>query len=280
MIIIFDENQLVEVRWNSNNVKHFTALGYEFTKRGDTFQVFAKELQNSSSSKVKCICDYCGQEFITNYAFYRKNVKRGKLSCKNCKNKKIEDTFMQKYSVKSVGASAICQERAKDTIERLYGSRYAMQTEQGQKHFKKTMKERYGHENPTYCPELVEKARQSMYANGTVLSSKPERKMVEMLKELYGEQNCIPNFPVGNTNLDCLLTIGDIKIDVEYDGIYWHKDRKDYDRKRNHWLISQGYKVIRILGNNRNTLPTLERLKEEVDYVLDNHSLGYIDMNN
>ena len=162
MIVIFDENQLVEVRWNSNNVKHFTALGYEFTKRGDTFQVFAKELQNSSSSKVKCICDYCGQEFVTNYAFYRKSAKRGKLSCKNCKGKKIEDTFMQKYNVKSVGASAVCRERAKDTIERLYGSRYAMQTEQGQKHFKETMKERYGHENPTYCPELVEKARQAM----------------------------------------------------------------------------------------------------------------------
>lgn len=280
MIPIFDENQLVEVRWNSNNIKHFTAKGYVFTKRGEPFQVPAKELQSGSSSKVKCICDYCGNEFVTQYVFYRKSAERGKISCKDCKQKKIEDSFMRKYGVTSVGASEVCRERAKDTIEERYGKRYAMQTEQGQKHFKETMKERFGHENPTYCPELVEKARQSMYTNGTVPSSKPERQMIEMLKELYGEENCVPNFPIGNTNLDCLLRIGNIKIDVEYDGIYWHKDRKDYDRRRNHWLIAQGYKVIRILGNNRNTLPTLDRLKEEVDYVLDNHSLGYIDMNN
>lgn len=186
---------------------------------------------------------------------------------------------MYKYGVMSVGAYPEFQERAKNIIEKCYGNRYAMQTKQGQTNFKRTMKERYGYENPSYCPELVEKAKQSMYKNGNVPTSKPERAMVEMLKELYGEQNCIPSFPVDNVNLDCLLIINGIKIDVEYDGIYWHKDKKDYDRKRNHWLISKGYRVIRILGNNSNTLPTLKRIKEEVDYILDNHTLGYIDMN-
>ena len=44
--------------------------------------------------------------------------------------------------------------------------------------------------------------------------------------------------------------------------------------------LSLGYKIIRILGNQKNSLPTKERLQEEVGYILSGHSIGYIDMNN
>ena len=131
-----------------------------------------------------------------------------------------------------------------------------------------------------YCSELQAKAKATMYANGNVPTSAPEQKVIDMLITLYGEDNCHPGYPVDKVNLDCLLNIDGVKIDVEYDGLYWRQDTKDYDRKRNHWLISQGYKVLRIKGNKNDDIPSIQRLKEEVDYLLDNHSIGYIDMNN
>ena len=44
--------------------------------------------------------------------------------------------------------------------------------------------------------------------------------------------------------------------------------------------MSKGYKVLRIKGNKYDEIPSIERIKEEVNYLLDNHSIGYIDMNN
>lgn len=55
---------------------------------------------------------------------------------------------------------------------------------------------------------------------------------------------------------------------------------KDYDRRRNHWLINQGYKVLRILGDKKDSIPTIEKLQQEIDYLLAGHSIGYIDMTN
>lgn len=276
---MFDENQLIKVKWHSSNKQYFVNLGIPFTKIGDEFEVPAKLLPLKSSMKVVCICDYCGKDYVTTYAIYNKSKERGKLSCKKCKQSKREDSFIKKYGVSSPGASLICRERAKKTMVKTYGHEYAMQTRLGQNKFKCTMQEKYGADNPSRCPELVAKARFSMFVNDTIPSSKPENEMVSMLVKLYGAENCIQGYPVDKVNLDCLLIVNEIKIDVEYDGIYWHRNRKDYDRKRNHWLISKGYKVLRILGNTKNELPTLERLKAEVDYLLDNHNLGYIDMN-
>lgn len=277
---MFDENQLVEVKWNSNNIKHFKAKGYIFTKRSDTFKVFAKELQNKSSSKVKVTCDFCGKEYITSYACYTKGIERGKDCCVECKQKKRESTFIKHFGVNSPGASKICKEKAKQVMKERYGAEYAFQTNQGKESFKETMQRKYGYDNPSFCPEMMAKARFSMFKNGTVPVSKPERQVFQILCNLYGQENCYSGFPVDKVNLDCLLTIDNQKIDVEYDGWYWHQDTKDYDRKRNHWLMSKGYKILRILGNKKEEIPSAERLKEEVDYLLDNHSIGYIDMNN
>lgn len=275
---MFNENQKVEVRWSSGNKEYYVSLGIPFTKMGDTFKVKAKLLLPKSRSKVKCVCDYCGKEYMTTYAIYTKSASRGKLACKSCKQKKREDSFKSKYGVSSPGASSCCKERAKQVMKERYGHEYALQTKEGREHFEKSMVNKYGTKNPIHNKDLLKKARFTAFQNGTFPTSKPEKEIIEMLISLYGKENCIPGYPVDRVNLDCLLIVNDEKIDVEYDGKYWHQDI-DKDRRRNHWLISKGYKVIRILGNSRDTLPTAERLKEEVEYILNGHNLGYIDMN-
>ena len=71
-------------------------------------------------------------------------------------------------------------------------------------------------------------------------------------------------------------------IDFEYDGHYWHEGNEDKDRRRDYFLRSKGYKIVRIKGNKRdNKLPTKEQIKEAVYYLVkDNHSFIVIDMMN
>ena len=277
---MFNDKQIVEIQLTSANYKYFKEKGYMNNKIGDIIQVHAFELKFNSTAIVECVCEYCGNTYKTQYAKYTKSQSRGKICCRDCKKLKIQDSFMKKYGVASVGESKECREKAKTVMIDKYGCEYAMQSRQGQKHFKETMIEKYGYDNPVKCPELQAKAKDSMYNNGTFPTSAPERKMVEMLKELYGEENCIAGYPIDKVNLDCLLVLNNNKIDCEYDGKYWHDNMEEYDRKRNHWLISKGYKVLRIKGNKYDELPTIERLKEEIDYLINGHSLGYIDMNN
>lgn len=277
---MIDETQLITVTWYSGNKKYYTDLGYKFTKFNDTFQVPFYLTKQRSKLWVKVICDYCDQEYITRYGNYKISQKRGKVSCKNCKQFKIADTLQKKYGSSSLWGSEELRNKAKKSMKEKYGYEYFIQSKQGKEKFKESMINKYGVTNPSYSPELQAKAKESMYLNGKVPSSIPERIMVEMLIQEYGEDNCKPSYPVDRVNLDCLLIIDDNYIDVEYDGLYWHKNTKDYDRKRDYWLISKGYKVLRIKGNKNDELPSIEKIKEEINYLLDDNSIGYIDMNN
>lgn len=277
---MFDENQLVTIKWYSGNKDYYSKLGYEFTKMYDTFQVPFKLALHKTKLWVKVCCDYCGEEYVTRYANYELSKSRGKVACKKCKQLKIADTLQSRYGSSSLWGSQELRNKAKQSMRNKYGCEYAMQSKEGQEKFKVSMLEKYGYDNPSYSPDLQAKAKSSMYENGKYPTSAPERQLIQMLIQLYGEENCKPGYPVDKVNFDCLLTVGECNIDVEYDGLYWHQGMEDYDRKRNHWLIAQGYKVLRVKGNKNDELPTIERLKEEVDYLLDGHSIGYIDMNN
>ena len=110
---MFDENQILTIKWHSHNKQHFISKGYTFTKIGDIFQVPAKDLSEKSSIVVDCVCDYCGETYQTTYCIYNKSKGRGKLACCRCKQKKIEDTFMSKYGVNAPGSSKECRELRK-----------------------------------------------------------------------------------------------------------------------------------------------------------------------
>lgn len=277
---MFNDNQIISVKWSSNNKKHYISKGYHYTYIGDEFFVPAKDMPLRSRMNVICICDYCGRQYQTRYANYNIGKDCGKQACKQCKQLKIRDTLLRKYNSTSLWGNKELRAKAKESMISKYGKPYAMQTKIGQEKFKNSMIKNYGVDNPVKSDILQAKAKKSMYKNGTVPTSKPEQKIINMLIQLYGKENCKPGYPVDKINLDCLLILNNVKIDVEYDGVFWHKDMKDYDRRRNHWLINQGYKVLRILGDKKDSIPTIERLQQEIDYLLAGHSIGYIDMMN
>lgn len=57
------EGQLVEVKWNNANRKHYENKGYKFTKNGDVFTVKVEDLTKGSKSIVKISCDQCDEIF-------------------------------------------------------------------------------------------------------------------------------------------------------------------------------------------------------------------------
>lgn len=95
------------------------------------------------------------------------------------------------------------------------------------------------------------------------------------MKDVY--DNCELNYPCGSCSLDCAIIVKDVKIDIEYDGNYWHKD-ECRDRKRDEFVKSQGYKILRIKGKNE--VPTKEQLINAIDcLVKGNHSYTEIILN-
>lgn len=287
-------NQYIKMSWAPSVIKYYVEKGYTFTKVNDKFLVKAEDLPDNSHKKIKAICDFCGRDFTTEKAAYTQNKKTGKISCKKCQPKKVKELWQKKYDVDNVFMLDSVKEKSKQTCLEKYGVEIASKSKQVTEKAKETNLKKYGYVCTLNAPEIAEKAmqtniekygvpyttqskeiiakmRKSLYKNGKVPISKPEQKMCEILKEIYGEENCVPSYPYDSLNFDCLVKIGDIKIDVEYDGWYFHKNKKEYDKRRNYFLIRRGFKVLRIKANKE--LPTKEQIVEAIDYLVNGHSL-------
>lgn len=184
---------------------------------------------------------------------------------------KIKQTNLNKYGFEIVSKSKQVTEKTKETNLKKYGYVCTLNAPEIAEKAMQTNIEKYGVPYATQSKEIIAKMRKSLYKNGKVPISKPEQKMCEILKEIYGEENCVPSYPYDSLNFDCLVKIGDIKIDVEYDGWYFHKNKKEYDKRRNYFLIRRGFKVLRIKANKE--LPTKEQIVETIDYLVNGHSL-------
>ena len=194
--------------------------------------------------------------------------------------KSIVDSFIEKYGVDNPMKNKRIQEKTKKTNILKYGGNSPMCNEAVREKSIKTCLNKYGVDNPFKSKDIQAKARKMLYKNNSTPSSKAEKKLCEILINIFGEKNCFPNYPCGNLSLDCLLILNGNKIDIEYDGSYWHKDRKQYDGARNAVLINNGYKILRIKGNNKDELPQIKEIISSIDYLINqNHHLVFIDMN-
>jgi hypothetical protein len=71
--------------------------------------------------------------------------------------------------------------------------------------------------------------------------SKPQVKLFEQVKLLY--PSAILNYPYKNYSID--IAIPELKIAIEYDEPYWHKDKEEADKKRQIEIEKGGWKFIR-----------------------------------
>lgn len=109
---MFDENQIVQVRWNNTNKEWYESKGYVFSKRNAYFEVKAKDLSPRSNSKVQATCDYCGENYETCFFILmdgRKIIQKD--CCHSCTGKKTSDVSKRKRAEKYIGmAKKICEE--------------------------------------------------------------------------------------------------------------------------------------------------------------------------
>lgn len=174
---------------------------------------------------------------------------------------------LEKYGTENIFQSEEIKAKSRNTCLKKYGVPYYTQTTEFITQSKKTQLEKYG--GVGWESEIARrKIIQSLKSNNTFRTSKPEKITCDLLIELYGEENCLPSYCVDRYILDCALFLSNCKIDVEYDGLYWHKN-KERDNKRDLIIQSYGYKILRIKGVNNP--PIKEQLKEALNYLINNN---------
>lgn len=95
-------------------------------------------------------------------------------------------------------------------------------------------------------------------------------------RELNGMLGGELNYRIGKQSIDIALNISGIKIAIEYDGWYWHKDKIVHDIKKSENLIKRGWKVLRI--KSRHAIPTLDDIKFRIEHLLTESSYQEIVM--
>lgn len=88
------ENQLVETKWTSNNIKYYEQFGYHYTKTLEPLMVKPEHLPKTSKVRVDVICDIdgCNNHVNIPYFNYVKSIeKHGKYICSKCANRIRKD---------------------------------------------------------------------------------------------------------------------------------------------------------------------------------------------
>lgn len=270
----------LNVKIGGKNIKHYLSLGYN-VKLYQTIFIPIEHLSVGSNYPIKIECDYCTNIVEKSYRSLlaqRKNSHTKKDCCKNCIFLKNIDTNMDLYDVKNSFQRKEPQEKAKATVMARYGVEYVTQNKEmskraadGQKNMsesakkeryektKKTVRERYGVD---FVLQL-DKTRKGLFKVRSSESSQ-QRRVFEILLEKYGEKNVFSNYFESKLSLDILVVFDGIKIDVEYDSWYWHN--KSDDRRRDEFLKSRGYKILRIKSSR--LIPDAEVLFSKLETLV------------
>lgn len=158
---------------------------------------------------------------------------------------KIKSTCLNKYGVETALKLPKSVENAKNSMLNKYGVEKAFCSEEIRNKAKKTCLEKYGVEYTLQDENFRKQCQKILARSDNVPVSKPQKAVFEMLNKHF--ENCYLNYPVECFSLDCAIVLDIVKIDIEYDGWYWHQDQQK-DIKRDKMVQKFGYKVLRIKG--------------------------------
>lgn len=106
-------NQIIKVKWHSQNKEHYINKGYVFTKYRNEFFVKAEDLSRSATAKVKVICDYCGEEYEMAWYHYTEiQNKNQKCACYNCRHiKRYTNDFIKRQESLYLKCLEVCEQK-------------------------------------------------------------------------------------------------------------------------------------------------------------------------
>lgn len=262
-------NQLIKVKWHYTNKDYYVSKGYVFTHFNDDFYVKAEHLNPTSHIKVKVKCDHCDKEFMRSYRDYIKEHSQLYGDCCRIHSRlKAKDTCQKLYGVDWVMQYPDFKEKQKNTCQMKYGVDYISQDKNFRQKVIESVQTRYGVDNVSQLPEIREKVAKSFYKNNTCATSKAQIELNNLLSNLYNDSKL--NYPLGRYLLDSFIIVNGVKIDVEYDGQYWHSLTKNRDQKRNEYVLSCGYKILRFIGTNK--LPSIVLIKNSIDTLVNTNT--------
>lgn len=179
-----------------------------------------------------------------------------------CKEK-ARATCMERFGCEYALQSAEVRAKGRETCLRKYGVDSAAKTDWFQAKKAQTNLERYGYENAAKSPVVQKKIAESFLANGNIPTSKPQLKLYHQILSLGYDAKL--NYLNERYFYDVAIFLDDIKIDVEYDGVYWHRDARK-DELRDSFSIANGWKVIRFIGDD--TLPPDDFISYTIDAAI------------
>ena len=106
---MFKEDERYKTTIVGNNINHYRKY-YPNVKIGEVILVKPEELPPQSHLKVKFICDFCGQ--VYERILYSEMRSGACNACKNCRQKKIEQTCLEKYGVRHPMQDAVIHEKS------------------------------------------------------------------------------------------------------------------------------------------------------------------------
>lgn len=261
----------VNVKINQYNFQYYKDLGYAFTKCGETIIVKVEDLPKTSGIKVHTICEYCGNIIIKPFRRYIESIENGKNCCNICKKYKVVENTVKKYGVKTtLQIPSVHEKIIKNNIEK-YGVELPLESEEIRDKAKETMKNKYGCEYTLQNPDLLYKVHNTLYNNGNGI---PTSKQQKYICDLYlGKLN----YPIGKFFID--IFFNDENICCEYDGgghslaVKYGETFEAFnnkEKKRIQYLISNGYKIFKIVSK-KDILPNdlvLLRIKKRAFDIL------------
>lgn len=126
-------------------------------------------------------------------------------------------------------------------LPHLVGDRNPMKNPEARKKKSDEVKKFYSSEEGKMEIERMKNGGAS-YANSFNKSpSKPQCQLFERVKILY--PSAILNYPVMNYSID--IAIPKLKIAIEFDGYYFHKDREKADQRRQRRIEREGWGFLR-----------------------------------
>lgn len=256
-----------------------------------------QSLEKSFKSFGKDICPQCyrdNHEFKQKVQKKREETNLRKYGAKTPAESneilnKIYQTNLSKYGQKTSLLDKTIQNKIKKSLEEHYGVDNPRKNKEINGKIIQTNLQKYGVENPMQNKDVQNKARETnlikygvpstaqvsairekmmntLIHNHKVPTSKPQIELYEKIKKLYPEYKCELNYQVSQLSLDIALFLPNNKIDIEYDGIYWHQDKKK-DFKRDCIVKREGYQIIRIKSNNK--MPTDEQLITAIKDIIE-----------
>lgn len=278
------------------NISYYKNLGYEI-KKHCPIDIKYEDVQKGSGVEEKLRCDICGEIYERkHYEAIRYREKYDEkdicLSCiKKINIEKSKNAVKDKYGVDFPLQSKEIKDKTIQTTLKKYGVKYTLSNKEirnkaheiflnrmkededgtfikeSNEKRKETCLKKYGAEFAAKSPLVREKITKTLKNNGAIPTSKQQIEVFNLLKQHFLNNVVELNYPVSSLFLDILfITKNGIKIDIEYDGWYWHQDETK-DRKRDEVIKKYGYKILRIKSGTK--IPSIDQIKNSINYLME-----------